>query len=179
MPPRTTPGPAPKEAVDYIKNKGWKVGFDYRDVWREEHAVGFTVAKAMQMDVLEAIRTEVESAIEEGITLREFQKTLTPRLQKLGWWGRQEMTDPMTGKVVEAQLGSPRRLRTIFNVNCRTARAAGQWQRIERTKKGLPWLLFQIGSSRRHRPQHLAWNGTLLSVDDPWWSSHTPPMGYG
>lgn len=176
---KTTLGPAPKEAFDYIKNKGWKVGFDYRDVWREEHAVGFTVAKAMQMDVLETIRTEVERAIEDGITLREFQKTLTPRLQKLGWWGKKEMLDPMNGQTIEAQLGSPRRLRTIFNVNCRTARAAGQWQRVERTKKALPYLLFQIGSSKRHRPQHLAWNGTLLPVDDPWWNTHMPPMGYG
>lgn len=173
------PGPAPKEAIAYIKNKGWKVGFDYRDVWREEHAVGFTVAKAMQMDVLEAVRTEVERAIEEGITLRQFQKTLTPRLQELGWWGKKQMLDTLTGQVREVQLGSPRRLRTIYNVNCRTARAAGQWQRIERTKKGLPFLLFQIGSSRKHRPQHLAWNGTLLSVDDPWWDTHMPPMGYG
>ena len=175
---KTFPGPAPKEAVDYIKGKGWKVGFSYQDVWREEHASAFTVAKAMQMDVLSDIRSEVERAIEEGITLREFQKELTPRLQALGWWGQQPMPDPLTGEVKTVQLGSPRRLKTIYNVNLRTAREAGQWQRIERTKKGLPYLLYQLGSSRKHRVQHVAWNGTLLPVDNPWWDTHTPPLGY-
>ena len=42
----------PKEALDYIKNKSLKVGFSYKDVWNEEHATAFTVAKAMQIDVL-------------------------------------------------------------------------------------------------------------------------------
>ena len=173
------PGPAPKEAVDYIRNKGWKPGWDYRDVWREEHAVAFTVAKATQMDLLSAIRTEVERAIADGITLREFRNTLTPILQKLGWWGRQSQVDPLTGEIKDVQLGSPRRLRTIYEVNCRTARAAGQWQRAERTKKVLPYLLYQVGSAKKHRPEHLSWNGTLLRFDDPWWDTHMPINAYG
>ncbi len=113
-PEKIFPGPAPNEAVDYIRNKGWKPGWDYRDVWREEHAVAFTVAKATQMDVLQAIRTEVERVITDGITLREFQRTLTPTLQKLGWWGRQAQTDPLTGKTLDVQLGSPRRLKLFM-----------------------------------------------------------------
>lgn len=176
---KTFPGPAPKEAVDYIKNKGWKPGFDYRDVWGEEHAVAFTVAKATKMDVLESIRMQVERAITDGITLRQFKKDLTPTLQKLGWWGRQKQEDPLTGEIKNVQLGSPRRLKTIFDVNCRTARAAGQWQRTQRTKKALPYLLYQVGSAKRHRPEHLSWNGTLLPIDDPWWNTHTPINAYG
>jgi SPP1 gp7 family putative phage head morphogenesis protein len=175
---KTFPGPAPKEAVDYIKNKGWKPGWDYRDVWGEEHAVAFTVAKATRMEVLQSIRAEVERAITDGVTLRQFQNVLTPTLQNLGWWGRQEQTDPLTGEARDVQLGSPQRLRTIYDVNCRTARAAGQWQRAERTKKSLPYLLYQLGSAKKHRPQHVAWHGTLLPVDDPWWDTHTPPNGY-
>lgn len=175
----TSPGPAPKEAIDYIKNKGWKPGFDYRDVWGEEHATAFTVAKATQMEVLSSIRDEVERAITDGITLRDFQKTLTPTLQRLGWWGRTDMMDPLTGEIKNVQLGSPRRLKTIFDVNCRKARAAGQWQRAERTKAALPYLLYQVGSAKRHRQEHLSWNGTLLRIDDPWWDSHMPINAYG
>ena len=58
---RFTPAP-PKEALAFIRAKGWKVGFDFRDGWREEHATAFTVAKAMSMDVLSSIRGEVERA---------------------------------------------------------------------------------------------------------------------
>ena len=52
MPPDYRPGPVPREALDFFRAKGWKVGFDYRDVWRQEHATAFTVAKVMRADVL-------------------------------------------------------------------------------------------------------------------------------
>jgi len=173
------PGPAPKEALSYFRNKGLKVSFDYRDVWREEHAHAFTVAKAMQLDVLESIRGAVDQALAEGQTLRDFRKGLTPTLQRLGWWGRQEMVDPATGEIVDARLGSPRRLKTIYTANLRTARAAGQWERAQRTKAARPYLLRTLGPSRRHRPEHAAWHGVLLPIDDPWWKVHMPPDGWG
>ena len=61
--------------------------FDYRDVWQEEHHLHFTVAKAMRLDILEAIYQAVMDASAEGLTLRQFQKSLRPALQKKGWWG--------------------------------------------------------------------------------------------
>jgi len=173
------PGPVPKDALAFLTNKGWHVGFDYRDVWRTEHAHAFTVAKAMQVDVLAAIRAEVERAIAAGTTLRQFKDDLTPTLQRLGWWGRRAMVDPLTGETVEAQLGSPRRLRTIYTANLRTARAAGQWERAQRTKTALPYLRYGLGPSERHRPQHASWNGLILPVDHPFWNTHYPPNGWG
>ena len=89
------------------------------------------------------------------------------------------MVDPVTGKTVAAKLGSPRRLKTIFRANLRTARAAGQWNRAERTKAALPYLLYELGPSREHREEHVAWHGTLLPIDDPWWETHMPPNGWG
>jgi hypothetical protein len=174
------PGPVPKEAVDFFRSKGWKVGFDYRDVWKEEHALAFTVAKAMQVDVLESIRGAVDSAIAEGKTFREFQKELTPTLQKLGWWGKKEMVDPKgAGQASPVQLGSARRLRTIYRQNLRSAQAAGQWERIERTKKALPYLRYRLGPSEKHRPEHVAWEGLVLSAEDAFWDTHMPPNGWG
>ena len=173
------PGPPPKEALDYFRGRALWPGFSFRDVWHYEHAYAFTVAKAMEMDLLKDIRSEIDKAIAEGRTLRQFQKDLTPILQKKGWWGRKAMTDPKTGKVVQAQLGSPRRLRTIYQSNLRAARAAGQWDRAQRTKKTHPYFLYELGPSKEHRDQHRAWAGTLLPVDDPWWDDHFPPNGWG
>ncbi|BBB99097.1 putative AlkP superfamily pyrophosphatase or phosphodiesterase [Bradyrhizobium japonicum] len=28
------------------------------------------------------------------------------------------------------------------------------------------------------RPEHKAWDGTILPVDDPWWQTHFPPNGW-
>ncbi|WP_427193671.1 hypothetical protein KP615_09710 [Treponema denticola] len=168
----------PKEALDYIKNKNLKVGFSYKDVWNEEHATAFTVAKAMQIDVLSDLKKAVEKAIEDGQSFETFKKNIKPTLQQKGWWGKKKMTDPLTGEVIDAQLGSDRRLKTIYNVNLRSAYQKGQYDRTM-TSDSHPYLIYRVGNSVKHRDQHLAWNGLTLPKDDPFWDSHFPPNGYG
>jgi len=174
-----TTGPVPQEALDYLQAKKLKVGFDYRDVWREEHAGAFTVAKMTQLDMLSDMRDSLAGALKNGTTLREWAKQVTPELQKRGWWGVQRAVDPLTGQVGRVQLGSPRRLETIYNANLRTARQAGQWERIQRTASTHPYLLYLLGPSARHRPQHVAWAGTLLPIEDEFWRWAMPPNGWG
>ena len=172
------PGPPP-EASRFLSNKGMRPSFSWEDVEPEEHAAAFAVAKAGSMDVLTAIREDVQRALDEGLTFREFQNNLRPRLEKLGWWGHGEARDPLTGAVKPALLGTPRRLRTIYRANLRSARAAGQWERIERTKRAMPYLLYQLGPSERHRPHHESKEGLVLPVDDPFWDQWMPPNGWG
>lgn len=172
------PGPPP-EASRFLANKGLKPAFSWRDVEPEEHAIAFTVAKATQLDVLTTIRTEVQRALDQGVPFAKFQRELRPRLEKLGWWGQAEMVDPVTGKTVDAQLGSPRRLKTIYEANIRSARAAGQWDRIQRNKRALPYLQYNLGPSIEHRPEHEARAGLVLPADDPIWDTWYPPNGWG
>jgi outer membrane protein assembly factor BamE (lipoprotein component of BamABCDE complex) len=173
------PGPVPKEALEFFKAKELRPSFSYLDVSAEEHALQFTVAKSAGFDILGDVRDALKEHLREGGTLRTFEKQLTPILQEKGWWGRKDVTDPETGDPVSAQLGSPRRLRTIYRANMRSARAAGQWERIQRTKRTHPYLLYRLGPSENHRPEHVAWDGTLLPADDPWWADHMPPNGWG
>lgn len=172
------PGPPP-EVASFFGNKSLKPSFSFEDVEPMEHAVSFTVAKAMQVDVLEAIQEELKKALEEGVPYRQFAKDLEPRLRKLGWWGVKEMRDPVTGEMRKVRLGSPRRLKTIYRANMRSARAAGQWDRIQRTKKALPYLMYLLGPSEKHRPHHQAKAGMVLPVDDPFWRAWYPPNGWG
>ena len=168
----------PKGALAYFRSKGFREGFHWQDVWQEEHARAFTVAKAMSRDVLETIRAAVDKAIDQGETLAMFQKELTPLLQAQGWWGKKEMTDPLTGERKEVQLGSPRRLKIIYETNIRMAMMAGEWQQIERHKDTHPYLKYTAVMDERTRPEHAEWSGTILPVDDPWWDSHYPPCGW-
>lgn len=172
-------GPVPREALEFFRAKGFRPAFDYRDVWQDEHAIAFTVAKAMQMDVLVSIRDAVDGAIVNGKTFEQFKKDLTPELQKRGWWGVKNMIDPKTGEKLPAKLGSPRRLKTIYRANMRSARAAGQYERAQRTKRALPYFLYQLGPSEVHREEHAKLEGIILSVDDPFWDVHYPPNGWG
>ena len=85
LPPRpgfSFPGPVPREALEYFRGKDLRPGFSYLDVWGQEHAHAFTVAKALQLDVLDDLRDGVERAIAEGRTYRQFAGELTPLLQK-------------------------------------------------------------------------------------------------
>lgn len=168
----------PAEAIDWFRGKGYAVGFDWRDVWQEEHQVAFTAAKSMSLDILSDIRGAVDQAIADGISFEQFQKQLTPVLQAKGWWGRRTMTDPKTGREVQAQLGSRRRLEIIYDTNLRTAHAAGRWQRIERTRDLLPWLQYHQIDRPTKRPAHVPFDGLVLPIDDPFWNTHYPPNGW-
>ena len=168
----------PREALEFFRAKGWRPSFAWQDVSAEEHARYFTVAKGLQMDVLQDIRAAVDRALAEGRTLAQFREELTPLLQARGWWGRQRIVDPQTGIEQLVQLGSPRRLKTIFDVNLRVSYAAGRWAQIQRNKATRPYLRYVAVQDQRTRPEHLAWHGIILPVDHPFWSTHYPPNGW-
>lgn len=168
----------PKQALDYIKQKKLHPAFSYKDVWNEEHATAFTVAKAMQLDVLSDIKTAIEKAIENGTTFEHFKKDLKPTLMQKGWWGKRKMIDPLTGEIVNAQLGSDRRLKTIYSTNLRSAYQKGQYDRTMESDLH-PYLMYKLGASVNHREAHVRWSNLILPKDDPLWNSIMPPNGYG
>ncbi len=169
----------PADAVEYFRRKsvGQAFSFDWRDVWQEEHARAFVVAKAMTVDILEDIHSAVDQAVADGIAFEDFRDNLEPILRAKGWWGRQLMTDPLTGEKREVQLGSVRRLQIIYDTNLRTSYSAGAWQQIQRTKALLPYLRY-VDPDPNPRPQHLDWSGTVLRADDEWWDTHFTPNGW-
>ena len=56
----------PQEAVDFFRAKGLHAGFSWLDTDSASHLRSFTVAKAMQLDVLQDIRSAVDRAIADG-----------------------------------------------------------------------------------------------------------------
>ncbi len=167
----------PAEAVRFFQAKGYHVGFGWQDTAAEEHLRSFTVTKAMRLDILQDIRSAVDEALTEGTTFAQFQNRLEPLLRAKGWWGRKTMSDPLTGEKRVVQLGSPRRLRIIFDTNLRMAYARGQWERIERRAGTHPYLRY-VAQDARTRPHHMAWHGTVLRWDHPFWKTHFPPNGW-
>lgn len=169
----------PKEAIEFFRSKGYKIGFGWEDVWQQEHQAAFTVAKVMQLDILRDIRGGIDSALVDGTTFEDFRKNLKPLLMEKGWWGKAEMTDPVTGETNLVQLGSTRRLRTIFDTNLRTAHSEGQWQRIEAAKKSFPYLRYNANNSEHPRMEHSSWDNLVLPADDPFWQAHFPIKAWG
>lgn len=170
---------APAEVTRYFETKKSVPTFDWRDIAPEEHAYSWTVAKSAGFDILEDVRGAVDDAIRNRVPFEQFQAQLTPILQDKGWWGRRKVIDPRDGSQTLAQLGSPRRLKTIYWANTRTAHAAGEWERTQRNKAFLPFLVYTLSAAERKRPEHAGWVGVVAPIDDPWWNTHYPPNGWG
>lgn len=169
----------PIDAIEFFTQKGYKIGFTWEDVWQSEHQAAFTVAKVTQLDILRDIRGGLDSAMADGTTFETFRNNLKPLLMEKGWWGKAEMTDPVTGETNLVQLGSTRRLRTIFDTNLRTAHSEGQWARIQDAKKTFPYLVYNANNSEHPRMQHSGWDNLVLPADDPFWKAHFPVKEYG
>lgn len=172
---------APLDAIAGLEARGRVLhpSFHWQDLYAQDHSRAFTVAKSAGFDILGDIYAGLEQALKEGKTVRQFVDELTPLLQAKGWWGRQALQDPQTGIPMVAQLGSPRRLRLIFDVNMRVSYAAGHWASFERNKASRPFLRYVHLVGQEHpRLHHQAWHNVCLPVDHPWWNTHAAPNGW-
>lgn len=168
----------PEEALDFLRRKGLRTTFDYRDMLGDEHARAFTIAKMMDADLLATVQESLTDAVARGVPFEAWADSIVPTLQAKGWWGRRQVVDPVTGQVVVAQLGSPSRLQTIYRTNMQSAYAAGNWDAIEDQADLAPYLLYDAVDDHRTRPEHAAWDGLVLPITDPWWKTHYPPNGW-
>ncbi|MDM9647740.1 phage minor head protein [Rhizobium sp. S163] len=171
---------APLEVTSYFEGKTLRPAFSWQDVWGEEHAYAFTVAKATEAELLTGFRDSIAEAIRSGKGFDTWKLDIEAELTRQGWWGPRMVADPagdQPDRMVD--FSSTRRLKTIFWSNMNSARAAGQWERAQRSKRALPYILYVRTSSADPRAEHLGWVGIILPVDHPFWRTHWPPNGWG
>lgn len=170
-------GLPPEKAIEYFKSKGYTFSWEWWDTWQEAHAKAFTVAKALRLDILQDIRDMLQHALDEGITFQEFKKELEPKLKAKGWWGKKLIMDA-EGGISEVQLGSPYRLKTIYQTNMQTAYNAGRYKEFMENVSDRPYWQYVAVMDNRTRPSHAALNGKVFRYDDPFWDTHYPPLGF-
>lgn len=167
----------PRAAVEWFRAKGHRLSWNWQETWQEAHARAFTVAKVTRMDVLNDIRSAVSTALSEGKTERWFQQQLQPVLEEKGWWGQRFVVDP-AGDTQRVQLGSHRRLQTIFRTNLQTSYMAGRWTDMVRNARDRPYWMYVAVMDSKTRPSHAAMHGKVYRWDDPIWQTHFPPNGF-
>ena len=122
----------------------------------EKRAQAFTVSGLAKLDQVQRVADELAKAQLEGKTLHEFQT-----------WAKDQ----------DWQL--PRhRLETIYRNAAQTAYQAGHWRDFEEGKDERPYLMYDAINDSRVRPSHLALDNTIKPVDDPFWDTHSPPLGH-
>lgn len=148
---------------------------------KEELRAAKAIARAVAEDVALAIRKGVEDAQKRGQPFESFARTFKRVLSQHGWWGRKDQVNPKTGIPTETPNKFPHRVRLVIETNTRTARAAGQWARVQRTKAALPLLMYAHGQPERDRPEHEPYwqKPVILPVDHPFWNIMYGQKGYG
>jgi SPP1 gp7 family putative phage head morphogenesis protein len=119
----------------------------------------------------------VAKALASGANLNDFIKAVKPELQRKGFWGDVEITDPTTGEIRIGRFND-QRLALIYDTNLRQSYAAGRWAAIERNKRQFPFVLYQTMRDERVRASHRPWHGVCLPVDHDFWRTHYPPNGW-
>jgi len=175
----------PEEIIRWYKSKGFRFSWNWQDTWQAAHTRAFTVAKVMKLDILQTIKNEVDRIFTEGISYEQFYKNLEPTLKRLGWWGKVKAKDvpgyiPRPGlnpdKIV--QLGSPHRLKTIYQVNANVAYNAGRYNfYITNTGSRPYWKYHQIDRPT-YRKTHRPFKDKVFRFDDPIWKIIMPPNGW-
>ncbi|ENX33929.1 hypothetical protein F889_02593 [Acinetobacter colistiniresistens] len=168
----------PADAIAYLESKGFKIGWDWHETLDEAHSRAFTVAKVARIDLLQDIKNSLISALEQGQGLEQWKSSIIPTLQEKGWWGKKNVINP-AGIEQTVQLGSPRRLKTIFDTNVHKSLAAGRYKALMATTETRPlwqWVHVSISNPRK---QHLARNGEVRPFDDPFWQYAYPPTEWG
>ncbi len=159
------------EQVAFFRNKLNLPTARWDDITQAAHDRAFVVAGAMQADLIADLRAAVAQGIEQGTTLETFRQDFDQIVAKHGWTG-------WTGEGSAA--GRAWRTNVIYATNLRSSYAAGRYQQLQDIKHRRPYWRYVHNDTVTHpRPQHLAWDGTVLPADDPWWGTHFAPNGWG
>ncbi len=154
------------EQIEFFRDKVNLPTRAWTDLWEGMHSRAFVVAGAMKDDLLADLRAAVDKAIADGATLQEFRRDFDAIVERRGW---------------SYKGGRNWRTRVIYETNLRQSYSAGREAQMAdpELRKRRPYGLYRHGGSQDPRPEHLAWDGLVLPLDDPWWDTHTPQNGWG
>ncbi|MFI3186581.1 MAG: phage minor head protein [Methylococcaceae bacterium] len=156
-----------KEQVDFFRQKLNLPTAHYDDIIQSAHDRAFMVAGAAKADLLDDFRRAIDKAITEGQSIDWFRKEFDKIVEKHGWAYNGERDW---------------RTRIIYTTNIRASYAAGRYAQL--TNPDLLsvrpyWKYIHNDTVANPRPLHQSWSGMVLRYDDPFWSTHFPPNGWG
>ena len=168
-----------KEVGRYIGAKDLRLSPNgWRDIYAQEHATAFTVARLKDLSLLESVQKEIAHSIENGFSFEDFQRRMRPKLQSWLDSVRKPIDGPEgPAKEAEKQGKDRYRLRRIFETNTRQAYAQHHYQRGMDNPLNTH-IIYRLGPSINHRVDHEVLDGTVLSKDHSFWDSHFPPNGW-
>ncbi|WP_439547848.1 PBECR2 nuclease fold domain-containing protein [Falsiroseomonas sp.] len=138
----------------------------WTDTLGEVNNWGFAVAGAKKDSLLQSIGQALLETMQDGRDVRHFQRQFAAIVTREGWTYR-------------GPIGW--RARVIFETNLGQSREAGKWRQITEARAAGRdlWVRYVATMDLATRPEHAAWNGTILPPEHPWWRTHSPKNGWG
>lgn len=153
--------------VNYFRAKANLPTRAWTDIWQQQHDRAFVVAGAMRDDLLADLRAAVDEAVSQGTGIEAFRARFDEIVQRHGW---------------AYKGGRGWRTRVIYGTNMRQSYNAGREAQMAdpRLRRLRPYGLYRHDDGVANpRAEHLAWDGLVIPLDDPWWNTHSPANGWG
>jgi Phage Mu protein F like protein len=155
----------PGEGLAFFRQKLNTPTQHWDDLWQEAHSRGFMVAGAAHAALLTDLRQAGDRAIAGELTVKSFRQEFDAIVAKHGW----------------EHNGAPGwRSNLIYSTNVSMANSAGRYARMTTPEALEMWPYWQyVHNTCQHpRATHLAWDGTILPANDPWFDTHFTPNGW-
>jgi SPP1 gp7 family putative phage head morphogenesis protein len=152
----------PEAAIEYFKKKKIVTRKQFDKLADDARSGSFTVSGVYRKQVVEAFKTAIGEALEEG----------TPQAEVL-----QTFRDIIKGSAGQQMLGDWH-LENVFRTNVQMAYGVGRRQSMEAVSDVLPYWTYHAVGDDRTRPTHQALSGICLKSDNSFWNSHYPPWAF-
>ena len=166
-------GKTPQANIEYLKDKGLQLSWDYDEMMYEAHHRAFTVAKVTKIDLLADIQKSLVDAMASGANYKQWHDDIKPTLIKHGWYGKTEVFNEETGEFKTITVGS-KRLKNIYNTNMRVSYAQGRYHQLMGFKLATFWR-YNSALLETTRDSHRALHGVILPREHIFWATHYPP----
>ena len=144
------------EALEYAHNKKIVLPDEFYSMDLKTRQMATTVSFLSSLEQIETVIKAVNKSIADGGTFNDFQKL-----------------------IAESEIILPKHyLDNVFRTNIQNAYGHGRWQQQQRNKAKRQYLMYSAINDSRVRPAHLALNRIVRPIDDPFWLTHYPPLGF-
>lgn len=152
------------EALEYLEKKA-VIPFEvFKKLEEQYRSLAFSVSGYSRLEVLNRFLEELQNAVKEGTTVREFRENMSRFLEEEGYDGL-----------------TPYHADMIFRQNMQTAFSVGHYRQmtdpdvLERRK----YWQYQTAGDSHVRETHMAMDGRVFPADSKVWDTWYPPNGFG
>lgn len=121
-------------------------------------AKAFHLANINCLNILQAVKHEVEKGLTDGISFSQFKNNLFEKIDKKSF--------------------SEKRLNTIFRTNINSSYQAGRFSALKGNIDNRPYWQYQAILDDRVRDNHAGVHNKIFRHDDAFWTHFYPPNGY-